>query len=233
MTKILAQYVDIPGLAEPLLYRRSARARRYVIRVRPHDAVLELVIPARAAVSGGIAFARENLRWIEARQEQAATRLLFIPGLSFPFLDDTLSIVSAPAPTRLVRHEGSVLYVAGDALQCNRRVTDWLRQKARNEIAAAARHFAAKVERPVTYIGIRDPATRWGSCSAGGRLCFSWRLILAPSAVLRYVAAHEAAHLREMNHSARFWQLVDDLVPDATIARRWLKEGGATLRRYG
>ena len=86
---------------------------------------------------------------------------------------------------------------------------------------------------PIRRLAIRDPATRWGSCSAAGGLSFSWRLILAPPAVLDYVVAHEIAHLRELNHSARFWSLVDGLVGAHKAERAWLRQNGAELRRYG
>ncbi len=83
----------------------------------------------------------------------------------------------------------------------------------------------------VTYgrITVRDQKTRWGSCSAKGNLNFNWRLVLAPEAVLDYVVIHELAHRREMNHSPRFWELVETVMPDYKIHRRWRKENGPGL----
>lgn len=82
-------------------------------------------------------------------------------------------------------------------------------------------------------ISLRDPRTRWGSCSGKGDLSFSWRLILAPENVLTYVVAHEVGHLVEMNHSPKYWAVVDGLVEDRKVARKWLKDNGIRLHRYG
>ncbi|MEM6627859.1 MAG: M48 family metallopeptidase, partial [Pseudomonadota bacterium] len=84
-----------------------------------------------------------------------------------------------------------------------------------------------------TSIAIKDTRSRWGSCSAEGRLNFSWRLVCAPPFVLDYVAAHEVAHLVEMNHSDRFWTQVAHCIPDVKPARVWLRENGAALHTVG
>jgi predicted metal-dependent hydrolase len=97
----------------------------------------------------------------------------------------------------------------------------------------ASRRFAGKLGARVKRVSVRDQSSRWGSCSTTGVLSFSWRLILAPNMVLNYLAAHEVAHLVEMNHSPRFWQLVQDLCPDHERAKVWLDVHGADLHRYG
>ena len=84
-----------------------------------------------------------------------------------------------------------------------------------------------------TRLGVRDQTSRWGSCSSNKTLSFSWRLILAPEEILDYVAAHEVAHLREMNHSERFWALVTKTLPGHDEARQWLRQNGQELHRYG
>ncbi len=92
---------------------------------------------------------------------------------------------------------------------------------------------AAKLDCQPKRLSVRDQSTRWGSCSTSGTLSFSWRLILAPPFVLDYVAAHEVAHLREMNHGPRFWRLVREAIPAMQKARAWLKTYGAELHRFG
>ena len=110
---------------------------------------------------------------------------------------------------------------------------DHLIALARHELSRRARALAAGIDRRVTRITVRDTKSRWGSCSASGALAFSWRLILAPEAVLDYVVAHEVAHLAEMNHGPRFWRLVETLAPGAARQRFWLSRNRARLLRYG
>jgi predicted metal-dependent hydrolase len=125
------------------------------------------------------------------------------------------------------------LYVSGGAVHASRRFTDWLKNEARHDLVNRVRVHAATLNCCPKRISIRDQATRWGSCSTTGTLSFSWRLIFAPPFVLDYVAAHEVAHLREMNHGPRFWRLVRDALPDMQKARSWLKLNGTELHRFG
>jgi predicted metal-dependent hydrolase len=125
------------------------------------------------------------------------------------------------------------LCVAGNAPHIDRRVGDFLRREAKRELEIASLKFAALLGVAVKRVVVRDQSSRWGSCSTTGVLSFSWRLILAPSTVLNYLAAHEVAHLIEMNHSARFWRVVQRLCPDHGRAKAWLDVHGADLHRYG
>ena len=104
--------------------------------------------------------------------------------------------------------------------------------EARKDLDERVAWHAANLGVRVRHIGLRDQTTRWGSCSANGFLSFSWRLILAPPHVLDYVAAHEVAHLIEMNHGARFWKLVARSVPRLDEAKHWLRHEGTDLHRY-
>jgi predicted metal-dependent hydrolase len=126
-----------------------------------------------------------------------------------------------------------LLCVAGLAPHLNRRVADFLQHEAKRDLEAASRRFAADLGLSVRRVRVRDQSSRWGSCSTTGVLSFSWRLILAPRYVLDYLAAHEVAHLVEMNHSARFWRLVTRLAPGHERAKAWLDTHGADLHRYG
>jgi len=108
----------------------------------------------------------------------------------------------------------------------------WYRSSARDAIAASIERQAEAIGVEPKALAVRDQRTRWGSCSSRGTLSFSWRLILAPPAILDYVVAHEVAHLRELNHRPRFWRLVDTLVPDVDKSMRWLSENGTLLHRY-
>jgi predicted metal-dependent hydrolase len=126
-----------------------------------------------------------------------------------------------------------LLCVAGHAPHLHRRVSDFLRREAKHELEAASRRHARELGLDVRRVNVRDQSSRWGSCSSTAVLSFSWRLILAPSYVLDYLAAHEVAHLVEMNHSARFWRVVNRLIPGHERAKAWLDAHGADLHRYG
>jgi predicted metal-dependent hydrolase len=128
--------------------------------------------------------------------------------------------------------DGEIL-VRGDPAHLPRRNTDHLKALARREFATRARVLAARLGKSVTRVGVRDPKSRWGSCSSTGALSFSWRLVFAPEAVVDYVVAHEVAHLVEMNHSPRFWKVVASLVPDSKTPRAWLKHHRLELLSYG
>ena len=114
-----------------------------------------------------------------------------------------------------------------------RRVSDFLRREARRELEIASLKFAAALGVAIKRVAVRDQSSRWGSCSTTGVLSFSWRLILAPGEVLDYLAAHEVAHLVEMNHSARFWRVVQQICPGHERAKAWLDANGSDLHRYG
>jgi predicted metal-dependent hydrolase len=138
----------------------------------------------------------------------------------------------------LAGRRGSVLaisraiWVPGGPDHCGRRLRDWLIAEARRDLAAASEKYAALMGVKIRRVSIRDQKGRWGSCSSSGDLSYSWRLVLAPPHVLDYVAAHEVAHLRQMNHSPRFWRLVLTHCAHAARAKRWLKANGAELHRF-
>ncbi len=123
--------------------------------------------------------------------------------------------------------------VSGGEKHGSRRLSDWLRIQAKTDLACRTFHHAANLGCHPKRISVRDQSTRWGSCSSTGTISYSWRLIFAPEFVLDYVAAHEVAHLREMNHGPRFWRLVRETMPDMQKARAWLKQNGAELHKFG
>ncbi|MEL6209587.1 MAG: M48 family metallopeptidase [Pseudomonadota bacterium] len=108
----------------------------------------------------------------------------------------------------------------------------FLKALAHDRLVAASDAHAATLGQSYEKFALRDTRSRWGSCSSGRRLMYSWRLILAPPDVLNYVAAHEVSHLVEMNHSSRFWAKVAELCPDFETHRAWLRREGASLHRY-
>jgi predicted metal-dependent hydrolase len=222
------------ALGAPVAIRVSDRARRISLRVDGAERGIELVLPRGASPEAGLRFLAAQRGWI-------AARLAALPAPT-PFADG--AVVPVRGTPHRIRHEPDArgppvamadgeLRVRGDSAHLGRRVRDHLVALARREVAARARIFAARIGRRVGRIGIRDPKSRWGSCSAAGNLSFSWRLVLAPDAVIDYVVAHEVAHLVEMNHGPRFWRLVATLTPDCTTPRAWLRRHRLQLLSYG
>ena len=131
-------------------------------------------------------------------------------------------------------HAGEhLLCVAGEEPHLPRRVRDYLKREAKRDLEVASRMAAQALGVAIRQVSVRDQSSRWGSCSSTGVLSYSWRLILAPPFVLDYLAAHEVAHLIEMNHSRRFWRLVERICPHMGRAKAWLDAHGADLHRYG
>ncbi|GAB1479934.1 SprT family zinc-dependent metalloprotease [Paracoccaceae bacterium] len=210
--------------------RRSARARRFSLRVSALDGKVTLTLPPRAREAEAMAFARTQEDWLRQALTRISPGALVTMGSEIPFEGNLLRI--APGSGRALRVQDGQLLVPGDPVQASARVAAWLKARARDRLAAASDHYAAQVGRRVTQVALRDTRSRWGSCSAEGRLMYSWRLILAPPRVLDYVAAHEVAHLVEMNHSPAFWAVVERLFPGWQAQRAWLRGQGNQLHVY-
>ena len=225
--------VDAAGRPVTLGIRRSARARRILLRIDRNARRAELVLPPGASVAEGRAFAEKKALWLRNRLALLPEGIPFAPGATVPVLGTDRLLVHAPEARAGVVLDGSRLIVSGRRAFFDRRVRDWLKAEARRRIAGLAHAKAARIGRTVARISVRDQQSRWGSCSAAGNLNFSWRLILAPADVLDYVVAHEVAHLAEPNHSDRFWRLVDTLTDHAAFGRSWLRSNGPGLHAYG
>ena len=225
--------LEIDGHAILVRARRHRRARRIILRVDAREDCAILTLPTRTSLESGFGFAREKARWL-------LRRLAVLPPRT-PFDDDAV-IPFKGAPV-LIRHfplagpdpvlSDGILHMPGDSGSLAARVEDWLRGEALHALTEAVTRKAAAIGRAPSHIGIRDPKGRWGSCSAKGRLSFSWRLIMAPPAVLDYVAAHEVAHLLHLNHGAKFKAALAGLAANEAEAQDWLAREGSGLHRYG
>lgn len=217
--------------------RRVTVARRFTLRVSAATGDIVLTLPPRADVRTAVDFARRHGGWIASRVAKLPETIELGPGVVIPLrgVDHLITARAATRGTAWVEEGGRTglrIVTAGGIEFCGRRVRDFLKREAKRDIEeAVARHAAALKVRP-TKITLRDTRSRWGSCSSTGGLNFSWRLILAPPFVLDYLAAHEVAHLREMNHSPRFWRLVEKLCPRTADAELWLKRHGPSLHRF-
>ena len=213
-----------------LTLRRSGRARRISLRVSGLDGKVTLTLPRGVPEREALAFAAEKQAWLRRQLDKR-------PGHQVVGMDEELPIQGvmhriAPGAGRRIIAQDGVLHVPGAEATLAPRLQAWLKAQARDRLAAASDHYAARLGRPYARLTLRDTRSRWGSCSSNGGLMYSWRLIMAPAPVLDYVAAHEVAHLAEMNHSPAFWATVDRLYPGYEPHRRWLREHGATLHSY-
>lgn len=208
--------------------RRNARARRFSLRVSQATGQVTLSLPARARESEAMAFARAQEGWLRAALARMPAAVGVGIGAVLPFEGRLLRLETGGG--RSVRIEGDSLIIPGDPDRASARVSAFLRVQARNRLVAASDHYAGLIGRKVTQVTLRDTRSRWGSCTSDGSLMYSWRLIMAPSRVLDYVAAHEVAHMLEMNHSDRFWAVVERLFPGWQAERAWLKREGGALQ---
>ena len=214
--------------------RLSARARRISLRIDEAERAVLLVLPPGVPLRRGLRFLAAQRGWIATRLAGLPRRVPFIEGAVVPVLGVPHRIRRALDPAALaVAVADGEIRVRGDPAYLPRRVRDHLIAAAHAELTRRARDFAARIGRETTRVGVRDPASRWGSCSAAGSLSFSWRLILAPEPVIDYVVAHEVAHLAEMNHGRHFWQLVESLAPGSAAPRAWLRRHRSRLLSYG
>src|SRR6201996_1597177 len=218
--------------------RRHRRARRYTLRIHPSDREAILTMPPRGTIAEAKDFAQRHGAWIAARLGRLPKAAPFLPGTVVPLRGVPHKIVHRAGARGTVwsetRDSGEkILCVAGDGDHVERRVLDFLKREARRDLQKASESYAGELGVKVKRLSIRDQSSRWGSCTSAGSLSFSWRLILAPPFVLDYLAAHEVAHLVEMNHSPRFWKVVAKICPSVERAKKWLDTYGNDLHRYG
>lgn len=227
----------IGGKSVSVKVRLNPRARRLIVKVHPSTGEVAVVAPSERSVQKALDFARQEGDWIAGRLDRVPDPVYLEPG-------DTVLFKGNLYVLRLSPDRGSVwidndatrptIRVTGKREHAPRRVEDWLKKQARTAITRRINALAEELGVNVTRITVRDATSRWGSCSTSGAISLSWRLIMAPNSVLNYVAAHEVAHLREMNHGTRFWRIVDKLVgqDEAETAQAWLREFGSELHRY-
>ncbi len=213
---------------------RNARARRASLRVDPANRRIVLTAPSRMARGTAVGFAETQAGWIAARLQRLPARRPFVDGAEIPLFGLPHRLRHRPDARGTVWREGSEIHIAGRPEHLSRRVKDWLIGELKKELVPLVHAKAARTERPVKRISVRDTRSRWGSCGPDAALSFSWRLVFAPPDVLDYLAAHETAHLVHLNHGPRFWALARALC-DGPIEgpQAWLRKNGETLLQYG
>lgn len=228
-----AEILALPNGEARVEWRRSARARRISLRIDPRGGSVVVTLPPRAGRGAGMALLMTHADWVSDRLAALPDHVAFVDGACVPIAGVPYRIRHVPMGRGGAWLNGDELHVAGAPEFLRRRVADFLRGEARRRLAALVAAKAAAADLHPRRITVKDTTSRWGSCAPDGSLSFSWRLIMAPEFVQDYVTAHEVAHLQHMDHSRRFWALVDRLTPHSGAAIPWLRKEGARLLRVG
>lgn len=225
--------VEAGGRTLPVTVVENVRATRLTLRIVPGGKALRMTIPPHVSDSQVDNFLARNRNWVAVRIDKLPQSVAASPGSLIPYLGVEHHIVHVDK-LRGVVEAGSfagkpALMVPGERAHVGRKVTAYLKREARKRLdLAVARHCATLGVR-AKALRITDTTSRWGSCSTTRTLSFSWRIVMAPPEVLDYLAAHEVAHLREMNHSAAFWSIVKMLCPNMERHKSWLRRQGSLL----
>ncbi len=210
---------------------RMRRARRYVLRVRP-GGVLRVTIPRGGSQREAARFVRKHADWIRRERVRlaAAEASRWVPGGTIRLRGEPVAIAVTGDPgRRSVKYGERTVPLPDAASDLRRAIEGDLRRLARVELGSRLRELAGLHSLTVAGVSIRNQRSRWGSCSREGRIALNFRLIQMPPAVSDYVLLHELMHLREQNHSRRFWRHVEEACPGFRAAERWLKTEGRTL----
>lgn len=233
LTAMLPDSISLPAGDAPVVWRRSARARRIMLRIEPRGGGVIVTLPARASAASGREVLLAHRDWVAERLAKLPHPVALGPGATISIDGQPHRIVHRPDARGAAWVEPGEIHVAGDAAFLVRRVNDWLRARAKSRLGGLAVQKAATAGLTARRIVIKDTSSRWGSCTAKGALMFSWRLVMAPAEVQDYVVGHEVAHLRHMNHGKEFWALVGQLTTHRAYADAWLGRHGPGLMRVG
>lgn len=225
--------IEVAGKMLPLTIRQNSRATRMTLRIEPGGRALKLTIPQGLADREVNAFLNRHQGWLmtklarfsgESQLEEGGS--ILIRGVAHRI--ERTGKIRGLTETVIVGDD-AILRVSGGEEHLRRRIVDFLKKEARTDLDRLVAVYAGRIGRRPKSLSLKDTRSRWGSCSADGALSFSWRIVMAPPKVIAYLAAHEVAHLQEMNHGPDFWALCEKLCPDTNDAKRWLRRNGTML----
>lgn len=238
--KLKSNELHLQGLPATVEIRHHPTARRMTLRVSRTSRAVIVTLPMTCDLEEAGQFVSRHLDWVKARLGSMPAPVPFRNGAEIPLrgVPHTVRFLGCLRRGPVVSIEEAAdgqqqLVVSGYLAHAPRRLMDWLVAQARGDLEKRVAWHAAALKLKPRSIAVRDQVSRWGSCSSTGMLSFSWRLVLAPPVILDYVAAHEVAHLAEMNHGPRFWALVRQAMPRMDEAKQWLQVYGMDLHRFG
>jgi predicted metal-dependent hydrolase len=214
----------------PLILRRSSQAKRISLRISQLDGRVTLTMPKRLAECEALAFARSKETWIRKHLDARSVDVVVALGAQIPLGGTLYKIRESKGQRVQITPDG--IFVPGPPERVGKRLGAHVKELARDRLAGASDEYAVRLGRSYSRLTLRDTRSRWGSCTSDGGLMYSWRLVMAPPEVLDYVAAHEVAHLAQMNHSPAFWAEVTRIYGEYAAPRSWLRREGNTLHRY-
>jgi hypothetical protein len=231
--------LDVSGAVVRL--KVNARARRVSLRLDRTRREIVATAPSPRRLPEAAAFARARVDWITARLAELPDTAPLNPGQLIEVFGRPVRLETGTGRARWIEPEdGSTPRIAamGDGEGYARAVILVIRRKAGEVLVERTAHYAARLGVTMPKVSVADAKSRWGSCKPGlhgtpGVIRYSWRLALAPFEVADYVAAHECAHLLELNHGPRFWAHVRGLIGDERHHRAWLRSEGARLHAFG
>lgn len=217
-----------------MVFARNPKARRYILRLRP-DGTVRVTIPRGGSTSSARKFVARHISWLENQlrrhKSHASHPAAWHIGSVFLFRGEQVRIEAiGDGDSRRIRFGAESLAVPDLKDDLRPIIEGHLRSLATQELPPRLCEYAALHRLTVRRIMVRNQRTRWGSCSSKGTISLNWRLIQTPPFVRDYICLHELMHLRQMNHSARFWQEVESVCPYFQFAERWLKAHSCLLR---
>ena len=229
------QRLPLDGVAARLSV--NPRARRLSIRIDARAGEAVLIAPSERKLAEVVAFARTKASWMRERLAERPHGTPLEPGATINLFGRPTRLVAAggAGAARLTEDEdGPVIVSGGEGQAYARRVENLFKRVARETLQTRTDvHLRTLGQRPVK-MSIADPKSRWGSCSPHNRsIRYSWRVVMAPPAVIDYLAAHEVAHLVHADHSPAYWSVVQGLIGDHRPYRKWLREHGPALHAVG
>lgn len=225
------QIVILPGNPQiSVNLRRSKHSRRLSLRISRIKGIVTLSLPISCPITQAKSFLMEKESWIRKNLVALPKNIQVGLGTHLPYQGNEFIIRMGEGKKVIL--EASDLIVPGPQSMIACRTKVFLKLQARQALRKSTKFYSEALGRTYGKLTLRDTISRWGSCSSAGNLNYSWRLIMAPPDVLNYVCAHEVAHLVEMNHSLKFWAVVEQIFPNYDQQRTWLKIQGENLHRY-
>lgn len=226
--------ISLDGVSYPLQLRRSKRARSIIVSADTVKGVVRLTVPTHASEHQALRFAQSKSDWLNARFAEAAPPVPVEDGSQIAFLGEPYIIRWSPEFARMPQLVEDEIRLGGPPEHVESRILRWLKAQARAIFAEDLQFYCACAGADLPRLAVGDARRRWGSCSGRQSIRLNWRLVMAPPHVRRSVVAHEVAHLKHMDHSRRFYALLDQIYEsDRRVADRWLKDHGRGLHMVG